>query len=105
MSATTTISVEIEPQAAELVAELGMQAEFEQILEYLRQNVDGLINLTVRWGDSYDTGLEPRIVIQGLADRPWEQVYEAEKDMGRWMIETFPPQVWSRFPMILHSPQ
>ncbi len=103
MSATTTIPLEIQPQAAELVAEIGMQAEFEKMLDYLRNNVEGLTNLTVKWGDPCDTGVEPRIVIEGEVDRSFDSVYQTETDLHNWMIAIFPPEVWWRFPMYLSS--
>ena len=98
---TTTVPVEIEPRAATLITNLGMQAELQRVLDYLRNHVEGLVNVVITWGDPYDTGTEPRIVIRGEVDQSADPVYKSETDLGQWIIASFPPEVWSRFPTFL----
>ncbi len=57
----TTIRITVTPEAAVRVAELGMQAELDQMLEHTRQTVPGLKSIEVQETLPYDTGDETTI--------------------------------------------
>jgi hypothetical protein len=100
MPTTHTVPLVVEPEAASLVAELGLQVELEQILEHARQTITGLRRLQVKIAPAYDTG-EEGIIIEASRDPAsrnnsnwnWEQ-------FSRWKIATFPPDVYRHFTLL-----
>jgi hypothetical protein len=100
MTRTTTVPLTVTPEAAAYVTELGMQREFEQMLEHTRQTVPGLRSIRVTLEFNPETDDAPGVVIwsnmddRGLAYDPTESTW------GRWKIETFPPEVCIRFVML-----
>jgi hypothetical protein len=96
MSPTPTVPVTMQPEAAARLAELGMQREYEQILEHALQTVPGLRSIEVQLALPYDTGDETTIVLEAIREGP-AQVSDPFYDEWRdWIIGTFPPDVWSR---------
>jgi hypothetical protein len=95
--ATTTVPVTIEPEAAARVAELGMQAELERMLEHTRQTVPGLRAIDVQLALPYDTGDETSIIIQATMDNPHLEYDSTEDQLGAWKVDTFPPDVCRYF--------
>jgi hypothetical protein len=96
-----TIPVMIAEDAAARVAELGMQREFEQMVEHIKRTAPGLraIRVTLEY-DPACPSMEPQVVI--LAHRDDLSGEEALKDRagwdwGAWQGETFPPQVFQHF--------
>jgi hypothetical protein len=88
----TTIPATIAPEAAARVAELGMQRELEQMLDFLRQEVAGVLSVDVQLALPYDTGDETSIVLEVPLDRPWSDA-SARRQIRDWKIRAFPPQV------------
>ncbi len=102
---TTTIPVTVTPEAAERVAELGMQAELERMLEHTRQTVPGLRSIEVQLALPYDTGDETSIVIQVTRTNPHLTNDPTDWDWGAWQCDTFPPYVCRYFVMLtLYEP-
>jgi hypothetical protein len=100
MSAVTSIPVSVEPEAAELVAELGLQTVFERILEHARQTIPGLHRLHVRYALPYDTGLEPGVFIEAYRDPTFRQTADPNwKEFSGWVISTFSPDEYRHFPL------
>ncbi len=98
MSAPTTIPVMVEPEAAERVAELGLQAEFARMLEHARQTIPGLRRIDVALVPAYDTGDDPGIFMDAVRDAS----FFAENDPIRhrwreWVLSAFPPDVHRHF--------
>ena len=98
-----TIPVMIAEDAAARVAELGMQREFEQMVEHIKRTAPGLraIRVTLEY-DPACPSLEPQVVI--LAHRDDLSREEALEDRtgwdwGAWQGETFPPQAFQHFVM------
>jgi hypothetical protein len=96
----TTIPVTVTSKAAERVAELGMQAELERMLEHTRQKVPGLRSIEVQLALPYDTGDETSIVIQARRDNPHLSNDPTDWDWGGWKVDTFPPDVCRYFVML-----
>src|SRR5436309_1183639 len=95
MSTTTNVPVTITPEAAALVAELGRQQEFEQMLEHTRQSVPNLHSIEVtRYDDPLD---DSRVIITASIDEPWRGDVSASRNWGRWFVTTFPPDVCRYF--------
>jgi hypothetical protein len=90
MMSPTTIPVTIAPEAAERMAELGMQRELERMLDYLRQEVPGVLSVDVQLALPYDTGDETGIVLEVPLDRPWSDA-TGRRQICDWMVETLSP--------------
>jgi hypothetical protein len=102
MDTLPTVPLTIDPEAAARVAELGMQAELEQMLEHARRTIPGLQRLDVVLDPPYDTGDEPAVVIEALRD----PATRAEPDQtwwhySGWEITTFPPDVCRHFSLLI----
>jgi hypothetical protein len=96
----TTIPVTVTPEAAARVAELGMQAELEQMLEHTRQAVPGLLSIEVQEAPPYDTGDESTIVIEATRGDRFQESDRTDTEWGDWEINTFPPDVCRYFVMM-----
>src|SRR5579885_1176489 len=98
-----TIPVTVAEDAAARVAELGMQHEFEQMLEHTRQTISRLRQLRVTLEyDPVHPKDDPQIVIwahrevvppNGSPDLP-------EWEWNAWQVRTFPPQVFQHFVLL-----
>jgi hypothetical protein len=99
---TATIPTTITAEAAELVAELGMQAELERMLEHARRTISRLRRLQVEYGPDYDAGTDPAVLINAYRDPPAEALGDRTwQEFSRWKISTFPPEVFSHFTLLL----
>src|SRR5438874_13643147 len=98
--AQMTIPVTITPEAAERVAELGMQRELDLMIEHTKQTVPGLHAIMVILEPRYDTGGEPGITLEALRDKPQVTYDPTEREWGRWQVTTFPPEVCEHFIMM-----
>jgi hypothetical protein len=98
--ATTTAPVLVTPEAAQRVAELGMQAELERMLEHTRQTVPGLRAIEVQLAWPYDTGDETSLVIEVTRDDPHLGYDPIDSIWGEWKVKTFPPDVCRYFVMM-----
>jgi hypothetical protein len=98
MSQVATVPLMISEEAAAHIAQLGMQAEFEQMLEHTRQTVSELRRIEVSLELPYDLGDEDGILIQAIRDRA---AYVAKdptsSDWGEWFIFAFAPDVRRHF--------
>jgi hypothetical protein len=101
MAEVTPIPVTIEPEAAARIAELGMQAEFEQMLEHARQVVPALQRIDVQLALPYDTGDETRIIIQATRNEPFSSGDRTLWNWDAWVIQTFSPDVYRYFTMLV----
>ena len=99
MTPTTTVPVKIKPDAAQHVAALGMQTEFEQMLEYMRNHVPDLVGIAVSLHEPYDTGDEDVVVIDAIRT---EESFSPDNekvfwDLTRWSVDAFPADVLRPF--------
>src|SRR5262245_56937324 len=92
MKNSTPIPVTIAPEAAERVAELGMQRELERMLDYLRQEVDAVLSVAVRLLMPYDGGYESGIELEVALERPWPDA-PAPRQIREWAAEALPERV------------
>ena len=100
MSTSQMIPLAVEPKAAALVAELGVETVLEQMLEHARQTITGLTCLQVKFGPAYDTG-EERIIIVAIRDPDCLETNGWSWDQfSRWKIATFSPDVYRHFTLL-----
>jgi hypothetical protein len=93
MSTIPTVPVAIMPEAAARVAELGMQAELEHLLERVRQVVPELRHINVELESPYDTGGELGVSVLAWTRLPWQQVNDVKRSLARWRRATFSPPI------------
>ncbi|HZY83342.1 MAG TPA: hypothetical protein VFE78_00815 [Gemmataceae bacterium] len=96
MSAPATVPVTISSEATRRVAELGLTAPFQEMLEYVRQNVAGLQRVEISLALPYDTEWEP-IAFGAYTDSPLPLEDQTYEQWGRWKATTFPPAVSQHF--------
>lgn len=100
MPTTQNIPLSVEPEAAALVAELGLQTELDQMLDHARQTITGLQRLKVKFAPAYDTG-EEGIIIEATRDPANSQSKDWTWDQfSRWKIATFSPEVYRHFTLL-----
>jgi len=97
MTAPATIPLTIEPEAAAYLAELGMQAELEQMLEHTRQVVPDLTRIHIELEPIYDPGDEQRIGIEAFIDPASQQDGLVGCQWDQWQVATFPYEVFRYF--------
>jgi hypothetical protein len=83
------------------VAELGRQDELQQMLDHIRQNVPAVRSVSVELAEQYATGTETGITLVVLVAASPEEVYAADKQLSRWEIQTFSPDVKQYFTTLL----
>ena len=64
MTVRTDVPVVLSPEANVRVADLGLRAELEQMLEHTLQTIPNLERVNVILEPAYDTGDDPRLVIE-----------------------------------------
>jgi hypothetical protein len=92
-----TIPMTITDEAAARVKELGLQCELDQIIEHARQTLKGLRRLRVVLEDDPNWPKDDPLVTIWAIHEPippekWTDL-TAWHEWGKWMYETFPPQV------------
>jgi hypothetical protein len=101
MPSSTSVPVTVTPEAAARVAELGMQAALEQMIEHTRQVVAGLQRIEVVLDPPYDTGDEPYLTIWAVTSEPYRDEDTTEWDWGSWKVQTFPPDVYRHIALLI----
>ncbi len=101
MTISTTVPLVITPEADQYIEQLGTRAEFEQMIDYIRQHVSGLRHIWVILEPPYDTGDEDQVVIKALRDPAVATINDPTKDeWHRWEIATFPPDVFWHYTLM-----
>jgi hypothetical protein len=94
--AAATIPVKVAEDAAARVAELGMQREFDQMIEHAKETLPSLrsIRVTLEYDPECPTN-PPGVVIWAHRDDLVEKgkLDPADEDYTNWKISTFPPKV------------
>jgi hypothetical protein len=102
MSATT-IPVTVAEDAAARVAQLGMQREFEQLIEHAKQVMPHLraIRVTLEY-TPYCPHEDPGVVIWAhRSDSPAPGTLDPiTSEYSEWKIQTFPPEVGIHFTVL-----
>src|SRR5437870_3324858 len=101
MDTLSALPVTVTPEAAAHVAELGLQAELEQMLRHACQTIPGLLHITVELHPPYDTGDEMAVILQATRDfasrNPGDRTTWEFRD---WKIRTFSPDVYRHFSLL-----
>ncbi len=93
MAAITSIPVEVTPDAAARIEELGMWKQFEAMIEHTKRTVADLQSIEVTlYHDPYEPG-EPRLVITAWRQGPGSVDDPTWDNWVDWVIGTFSPEV------------
>jgi hypothetical protein len=101
MAAPTTVLVTVSPEAAARVAELGMQAELDRMIEHTRQTVLSLRRIDVVIEPVYDTHDETGIRIEAVQAGAYPDDGSTEWEWHEWLVAAFPPHVYSNFAVLV----
>src|SRR5262249_36637016 len=93
MTTTKTIPVTWTPEATARVAELGFQAQVDQMIEYARRNLPGVTRIEVVLNDRYDMGGEPGVAIEAYSTEFDSVAERLPSHLVEWEISEFPPEV------------
>jgi hypothetical protein len=93
MVTSATIPVTVTPEAAGRLAELGLQAQVDRVIEYARQNLPELTRIEVVLNERGETGGKPGIAIDAYRRFTSEPTYRIGLQIGDWMVSEFPPEV------------
>src|SRR5437879_3390871 len=93
MAALITIPVEVTPDAAARIEELGMWKEFEAMIEHTKNTVVDLNSILVTRFDDLDDPGESRVSIQARQHSPASVDISTWDNWGSWFIAAFPPEV------------
>jgi hypothetical protein len=91
-TSTKPIPVTVTPEAAARIAELGFQTQIEQMIEHARHLPD-VVRIEVVLNERYDMGGEPGVAVEAYGTRPFDPNDTLTADLGRWEVDTFPPEV------------
>jgi hypothetical protein len=75
------------------VAELGLPAELDRMVEHTRESAAGLRKVEVVLEQPYDTGDDPYLTIQAFRPLTFRWDDPVRQEWGRWKVTTFPPEV------------
>ena len=73
------------------MAELGLQKEFEQMLEHARQTIPGVRSLRADYESGYGIDIPCVLIKATVSD--FDAVQEADNAWGVWRLTAFPPQL------------
>jgi hypothetical protein len=96
MATDTTIPVEVSFDAKVHIARLGLEREFEEMLEHVKQTVSGTRWIDVTLEDSPEEPGDLGVVISPHRPHPGGND-PAHRQWDSWVIETFPPEVCMHF--------
>jgi hypothetical protein len=100
MSTLTSVPVAVSPEATKHVDGLGLQSEFEAMLEHTLEAVPGLRGVDVTLAHDPEGEDVPRVIIVAYMEYRGLEYDPTEDDWGRWLVTWFTPDVSSHFAMI-----
>src|SRR5260370_27392206 len=97
----TTIPVNVTPEAAERIAERGLQMSIDQMIEQAVKMVPGIRRVEISLEGPYDTHYEQYLHAIAFRDPELFRLDIPEEDrFSRWIVEEFSPDI--RWQVQLH---
>src|SRR5580658_6893469 len=100
MTPTTAVPYTITDEATEYIRSLGLQAEFDLMIEHARQVVPGLRKIHVRVQPPYDLGGPDAVLVEVLMADHCLRDDPTNWAWNEWMIQTFSPEVFQYFSLM-----
>lgn len=101
MTAVQPVPLTITPEAAARIAELGIEAEVEQIVEQTRRMVTNLRRMEIELEPAYELGEEPMLTIGATREAPFVPGDNTRGAWGLWKVTTFPPEVGQHITLVI----
>jgi hypothetical protein len=102
MITSATVPVSITPQAEARLAELGMHAEMERMIEHAREVLPEVARIEVVLNDRYDLGGEPGVVAEVYGKEPCPANDGTFWKLAERMVSSFTPQVLEHLHVSYH---
>jgi hypothetical protein len=100
MATHAMIPVTVSAEAQARINELGLQREFEQMVEHTLRTVPRLSRVSVELGHDYEEPQQPpRVILNAHRPVP-DELDRVDWDWGRWLSTTYPPEVFIHFTML-----
>jgi hypothetical protein len=100
MTTTESIPVTVTSEASAFIQQLGLDAEFDRMIEHTRQAVPNLRRIEVTYEFDLSDEMHSSVVIWSHRDRHQAGDDPTNRGWSRWLVETFPPAVCQHFVMI-----
>jgi hypothetical protein len=100
MTAPSTIPCTISTEATAHVTELGIQREFERMLEHTLTTIPDLRRVEVKLDPPSEDDDESRVVIVSWLPALGKGSHPAMTDWSHWVVNTFSPDIWRHVAMI-----
>lgn len=99
--ATATIPVTVSREAAFHITKLGMQNEFDRMLEYSKQNIPDLqaMEVTLEYDGEF-VDRDPMVTLWCRRPDPGRTEDVTDWEWGAWFVRTFDPAVCIHFVMV-----
>jgi hypothetical protein len=95
---TTTIPVDVTPEAVQRIAELGIQSEVDRMIEHAIKTVHGIRQVVITLEPLNEMYEEPYLSGRAYRDLAlWGDKNPEVDEFDDWKIETFSPDVLWRF--------
>src|SRR5437870_3285231 len=92
-----TIPLSITPDAAQYIGNMGLQEPYRKIVDGIPLRVPGVHAIAVSLQQPYELGGGPRIILDVTRDSATAGSDPTEQNWARWLIETWPPEIWGNF--------
>src|SRR5437879_13133025 len=90
----TTVPLDVTPEAAERIAERGLQPALDRTIAHAVKTVPGIRRVEISLEGPYDTHYEPYLDATAYRDHALWRERNPEVDQYReWLIHTFSPDV------------
>ena len=100
MATATTILLSMSGEAAEHIAALGLQHEFDAIVQHAKETVPGLRSIEIKLSYAPWMSPDPAVLIYFHRMGGGEENDTTDDIWTNWMVETFPPEVCIAFPVL-----
>jgi hypothetical protein len=100
MATSTTIPVTIDPEAADLIAALGMERPFREMIEHSKQTLANLKRIEVEYDYKFDEPDDPTIHLLLLLDPSTDRAtleFPIRRDLIAWFLKTYHGDVARHF--------
>jgi hypothetical protein len=95
---SATVPLQVTPEAAARIAELGIQAEVDRMIEHAVKTVGGIRRVEIMLMDPYEMYDEPHLSATAYRDFAlWSDSNPDVDRFGDWKIESFSPDILWRF--------
>jgi hypothetical protein len=102
MTAPSAIPCSVAREATSRAAELGIQDEFEQMLDRALQCIPNLRRVEVGLREPVEIGDDRQIVIDAFVPyREGEALNPGDDSWAEWVLRTFPAAVWRQVVLLL----